>query len=323
MKIKFKIISLIVALFLMCSFNYYNAYADDCVYLGGMTAGFSLYTRGAEVVGVCDVITEQGLCSPAKDLGIQEGDIILKLNNNQINNALDIKNNLTKSDTIIEYTRGDEKFLKTITPVKDINGNYKLGVFVKDCISGIGTITYIKNNRFASLGHPVLDNDEKILEINGGELYNCNISGFVKGERGKAGEIRGSFVKHNPIGRIDKNLACGVYGQINDNFNKKGLVKIDLGQAKVGDACIYTTLENGQLSKYDIAIVKIDDELNTKNFVIKITDNNLLNITGGIIQGMSGSPIVQNNKLVGAVTHVFINDPTRGFGISINNMINN
>ena len=326
MKLKFRIISIIFSLCFILSLSNTVAYAnesEDCVYLGGMTAGFSLFTRGAEIVGVCDVLTENGLCSPSKEIGIKEGDLLLKLDDKQINNALDIKNYLSNKDMIIEYQRNDQIFIKTIRPAKDINGNYKLGVFIKDNISGIGTITYIKNNRFASLGHPVVDAETNQVDIFGGELYNCSITGYLKGQRGKAGELRGVFIKNEPIGRIDKNIISGVYGQLNENFDKSELKKVDIGKATVGDAYIFSTIENNETKKYSISIIKIDDNVDNKNFVIKVTDKDLLESTGGIVQGMSGSPIVQNGKLVGAVTHVFINDPTRGFGINIYNMINN
>jgi len=326
MKVKFRIISIIFALFFALSLGHEMAYAtsdNDFVYLGGMPAGFSLFTRGAEVVGVCDVITENGLCSPSKEIGIQEGDLLLKLDDNVINNALDIKKYITNNDMIIEYKRNDQVFVKTVKPAKDINGNYKLGVFIKDNINGIGTITYIKNNRFASLGHPVVNAECNKIDILGGELYNCNITGYVKGERGKAGELRGVFIKNDSIGVIDKNLISGVYGQINDDFDKTKLSKIEIGKASIGDACIYSTINTNEPKEYSISIIKVDDLTDNKNFVIKVTDKDLLDTTGGIVQGMSGSPIVQNGKLVGAVTHVFINDPTRGFGINIFNMIDN
>lgn len=322
MKLKFRIFIAMLSLILVFPFGYSMAYADECYYLGGMPAGFSLHSRGAEIVGVCDVLTENGLCSPSKELGIQEGDIILKLDNYEINSAEDVKKFINNDQMILEYRRGEDIFIKTIKPAKDINGNYKIGVFIKDSISGIGTITFIRNNRFASLGHPVIDSDGRNIEISSGELYNCNINGLIKGERGKAGELRGTFVKNKKIGSIDKNIDSGVYGNINNNFDFNQLTKINIGNACLGDAIIYSTIDSEKPKEYAISIIKID-ECGNKNFVIKILDKDLIEKTGGIVQGMSGSPIVQNGCLVGAVTHVFINDPSRGFGISINNMLNN
>ena len=324
MKVKFKFLSILIAILICFSFNgYKNAYASETIYLGGMPAGFTLSTRGAEVLGICDVVCENGLVSPLKDSGIKEGDIIYKINEHEISSALDIKNALNNNENaIIEYKHDGQTIIKQVKAVKDVNGNHKLGVYIRDNVSGIGTITYIKGKKFASLGHPVLDDNGQVLEISGGKLYNCNISGYIKGLRGRAGELKGAFLRNEPIATIVKNLDCGVYGNITDNFDTSNLIQVELGTAKIGDAYIYSTIEGCTPKKYAISIVKVD-EFGNKNFVVKINDKELISKTGGIVQGMSGSPIVQNNKLVGAITHVFINDPTRGFGISIENMINN
>ena len=321
---KLKLISFIIAILVFLSFGSATpVYADNSVYLGGMTAGFSLYTRGGEIIGLCDVITEKGLVSPLKDVGIKEGDVILKINDCEINNATDIHNCIKNGENlIIEYNHDGQNYIKQVKPVKDLNGHYKLGIFIRDGINGIGTITYIKGNRFASLGHPVVDENGEEIKICGGKLYNCSITGFQRGERGKVGELKGAFIKNNPIAKIEKNLDSGVYGEISDQYNTDKLTKISIGNATMGDAYIYSTIEGEIPKQYSISIVKIDD-VGNKNFVVKITDKSLLEKTGGIVQGMSGSPIIQNDKLVGAITHVFINDPTRGFGIKINKMINN
>lgn len=324
MKRSFKFFNLILVIIFCFSFNVFSVgFADENIYLGGMPAGFTLNTKGVEVVGICDVITEKGLVSPLKNSGINEGDVILSINGHEINSANDIKNSIsTNGDALIEFMHCEQKYVKQVKSAKDISGQYKLGVYIKDSISGIGTITYIKGDRFASLGHPVVNSDGKLLKISGGNLYESKITGYVKGIRGRAGELKGVFVKQNAIATIEKNLDCGVYGTITNNFDTNSLIKTTIGKAVVGDAYIYSTIDDELPKKYSISIIKIDEGEN-KNFVIKITDKNLISQTGGIVQGMSGSPIVQKNKLVGAITHVFINDPTRGFGIKIDNMINN
>ncbi len=323
-KRKFSFVLLIVAVISLFSVNSYKVYANnEEFYLGGMPAGFSLFTRGATVVGLCDVITEDGLVSPAKKSNILVGDVILYIDEYEINNAKDIEKSLIIGGVkILTINRNDELIVEKVSVAKDLSGHNKLGVFVRDDVSGIGTITYIKGNKFASLGHPVLDDNGKLLNITGGNLYNCNITGVVKGERGKAGELRGVFLRSNPVAKIEKNAYTGVFGEINE-FDKSNLKKIEIGQAKMGGAKIYSTINGKTPKEYDISIVKVDENADTKNFVVKINDENLISLTGGIVQGMSGSPIVQDGKLVGAITHVFINDPTRGFGISIENMINN
>ena len=326
MKIKRTFVFLILAVLTFLSANYYNASASsEYVYLGGMPAGFSLATRGAYVVGLCDVVGDKGVCSPSKDAEVKVGDIILYIDDYEINSAADIEKAVTdECEKIMIVFRKGEKIILEITPAKDFGGKFRIGVFIRDSVNGIGTVTYVKNGRFASLGHPVLDDDGLLLNIKGGILYPCNITGFIKGERGKPGELRGSFMKKTPCAEIDKNTDKGVYGTISDKSFTEGLRKIAVGEAKMGNASIITTIDGSEPMEYSISVIKVDsDNRDNKNYVIKITDETLISKTGGIIQGMSGSPIIQDNKIVGAVTHVFINDPARGFGISIENMLNN
>ena len=326
MKKRFSIfITLLISAFcLFLSSSKILTVADEIeVYLGGVPAGFSIQTKGAYVVGICDVITENGIQSPSKNAGIMVGDVLLKVDNVDINNALDIEKVVCDNKNyVIQIKREGEIQLKTVIPSRDINGKYRLGVFIRDGINGIGTLTYIKGKQFAALGHPIIDENGDIVEIVSGSLFDCNISGYIKGERGKAGELRGVFLRENKDGFIYNNLESGVFGEISDKFNLSEFKKIKLGQAKIGDAEIVTTIDGKTPEKYSISIIKCDNNSKTKNFVIKVDDKRLLETTGGIVQGMSGSPIIQSGKLVGAVTHVFVNDPTRGFGIAINNMVN-
>lgn len=324
MKRKLSLILVLVSFMISLNYNIKITYADEKIYLGGYPAGFSLYTRGAHVVGVCDVITEDGLKSPSKEAEMQVGDIILAIGEYEINSAADIDKSLSNGKIKnITLNRNGEIICEKIIPVKDVNGKYKLGVFIKENISGIGTITYVKGDTFASLGHPVANNDGKLLQIKGGELFDCSITGCIKGKRGEAGELRGVLTNGYKIATVTKNNQCGVFGVVDKkHFDTKKMMQIELGAASIGEADIYTTLNGNVPSKYKISIIKIDNSLENKNFVVKICDNELIDATGGIVQGMSGSPIVQDDKLVGAITHVFINDPTRGFGISIDKMIN-
>lgn len=301
------------------------AYANDNrVYLGGFSAGFSIETKGAEVIGINDVLTENGLISPSKNAGIEVGDVIYSIGGFEVNNSLDIEKSLYDCNKkIVLLYRNGECITTEITPAKEINGKIKIGVFIRDNITGIGTITFIKNDKFASLGHPILSNNNTIQEISKGNLYKSKILGIKKGEKGIPGELKGSVLKNYPIGNITKNISSGVYGNINDNFNKKSLIPIEIGVANIGKASIVCDVSEYGKKEYDISIIKVDTlfQNELKNYVIKIEDKDLIELTGGIIQGMSGSPILQNGKLVGAVTHVFINDPIRGYGISINNML--
>lgn len=311
-------------------FNFNYASANEAVYLGGFPAGFSLQTRGAFINGICDVITENGLESPSKDAGLKVGDTIYEINEKEVNSSSDIENAIKdcggKSVELTILTNGKLDYV-SVTPSKDVNNKYRLGIFVRDNINGIGTVTFIKGDRIGSLGHPVVDEQGALLNIVGGSLIDCYITGCVKGERGVPGELRGVFSRNGEIAKVDTNLETGIYAKTT-NLSKSevfsSLKKVDIANGEMGKAKIVTTINGTTPKEYDVSIVKVDEKNSgNKNYVIKITDENLLKQTGGIVQGMSGSPIIQNGKLIGAVTHVFINDPTRGFGISINNMINN
>ena len=303
------------------------AFADGGrrVILGGNPAGFYMQTRGAFIAGLSDVITKDGIVSPSKNAGLNAGDVIYYINDIEVNNAADVERVIKLSDSTVEidYMRCGNSYTALVTPATDLNGEKKLGIFIKDDVSGIGTVTFIDGNKIATLGHPVLDENEKLLQITAGTIYSCNITGYIKGERGTPGELRGVIMKNEEIAKIDNNTESGVFGTLSENYDLTNKTEIEIGEGKMGDAFIYTTINGREPKKYSVSIVKADNVLtDTKNYVIKITDKELLDTTGGIVQGMSGSPIVQDGKLIGAVTHVFINDPTRGFGISINNMLN-
>lgn len=314
----------IVFLFTFC-FNTANA-QSDYIYLGGEVLGFTIKTEGATVVGISDVITDKGLISPCKNAGIEVGDIIYNMGDNKINSASDVANALSEyngGDIVTKISHNGKIKLVDLIPVKDVKGEYKLGIYLRDDLSGLGTVTFYKEDgSFASLGHPVSDENGKSYSVIGGNVFNSSIIGVNKATRGKAGELRGMFLGENAIGKIVKNTNVGLYGKI-ENFNLKNKIKIEYARAKQGKAQIYSTVDGITPKYYDIDIVKTDFlSGSNKNLVIKISDKELLKYTGGILQGMSGSPIIQDGKLVGAVTHVFINDSSRGYGISIDNMLN-
>ncbi len=329
MKKKIKILATITAICLIfclaLNFNTVSA-SERYLYLGGYTCGFNLKTRGATVVGVTDVITDKGVISPSKCAGLEIGDIILSINGKKVNGSSDLSDCLNQSKgnfITVEYLRNGNLRLCDIFPEKDISGNYKIGVIVRDDLSGLGTVTYIdEDGNFGSLGHPVASQSGEIFEIVGGEVFECSIIGINKAVRGKAGELKGIFIGEKAIGSISSNKSVGMFGKFN-NFNKINHKKMAISKASMGKAQIVCTIDSTSCETFDIEIVKCDYNKQNKNFVIKITDKDLLSKTGGILQGMSGSPIIQNNKIVGAVTHVFLNDSSRGYGISIYNMLNN
>ena len=303
---------------------------EQVVYVGGMSAGFTLKTGGAQIIGMCEVVTEHGVSSPALNAGLRAGDIINKAEDIAINSITELNEIVNKSGgKSIKFTieRGEEEFTKEIQPVKDkITERYKIGVLIRDSVSGIGTVTYIdkESGRFGSLGHAVTGENSKQMQISSGEVYACSIVGVNKGIRGKAGELKGMFLNDKCFGNAEKLCNCGIFGQIDEGFSVENLTTAvaNSKSVKPGNAYIYSTINGLEPKRYEIEIVKVDKwNKENKNYVLKVKDEQLISETGGIVQGMSGSPILQDGKLVGAVTHVFLNDPTRGYGIDIGKML--
>lgn len=297
------------------------------VYLGGMTAGFVIDNEGATVIGVNDIASENGLRSPAKESDVRVGDVLISLDGREINGAKDIASVLSTYDgngITAVFERDGEIIIKIMYPEKDVTGRYKLGLFIRDDFTGIGTITYVEEDgTFGALGHPVSDKAKgRPIKINGGKMYFCSVVGITKGVRGKAGEIRGLFDGNEIIGTVKSNTVKGIFGEILPNVKATLKKKAAIDDPKPGKASILCTIEGNTVESFSASIVKaVPSAPENKDIVIKITDKTLIEKTGGILQGMSGSPIMQDGKLVGAITHVFLNDPERGFGISIKNMM--
>lgn len=301
------------------------------VYLGGYPLGVSVHTEGVMITAVGSFVTDSGLRSPAKDSGIKSGDILVEINGIAIQKAADIDKPLEKAagkPVELKIKRGTEYFNVTVTPEKDaLNKNYRIGLSVRDAVTGVGTLTYIKSDkRFGALGHHIADFETGLIgELNRGRIFKATIIGVVKGKKGEAGELRGVFNKYDKgIGTIDKNNEFGIFGVYTSQTEAYKTIKIGGAAAvKAGKAQIYTTIDGNKPDFYDIEIIKTQnqDSPATKSMVISVTDKRLIEATGGIVQGMSGSPIVQNGKIIGAVTHVFISDPTKGYGVYINWML--
>ena len=331
-RIKVAAIALIVMICFAFALPTGLAYADEEeLYLGGFPAGFILSTQNVEVIGLCEVETESGTLCPARDGGIMPGDLIKRINNESITSVSKLTSTLNEDYAVykFEIERGNENLNIQLQPAKDKkSGKKHFGMLVRDSLNGIGTVTYIDKStgEFGALGHPVADANGKLIEINGGTMYGCNIYDVKRGMRGNPGELKGIFDNGAMMGTISKNSTCGIYGKISSEYDLSSLKRVKKGearQAEMGKAQIYSTLNGSTCEQYEISIIKVDENnRENKNYVIKINDKRLLDKAGGIVQGMSGSPIVQNGKLIGAVTHVFVNDPTRGYGISIDNMLN-
>ena len=305
---------------------------DENVYLGGNAVGFSIKTNGVIVVGKNSVMTENGLVSVCDNQNINAGDIITHIDGNAIKDANDIPNHLKSTTDSVKLTlkRGSKSFDVTLQPQVDTNGNKKIGLWVRDDATGIGTLTYVdsKTLDFGALGHPVTDGETGAkIDIQKGQVYDCSVVGIEKGEKGKPGELKGVFLSSkNAKGEIEGGNDFGIYGKI---LEKSGMVDENVVAGvggrlavKPGKAQIMSSV-SGVREYYDIEIIKASKQKTAKDksMVFRVTDKRLLELTGGIIQGMSGSPILQNGKLVGAVTHVFVSDPTKGYGIYIDWMM--
>lgn len=309
-----------------------NILGDENVYLGGNAVGFSIKTNGVIVVGMNSVLTDSGLVSVCGGKGINAGDVITHIDGIEIKDANDIPNHLKAVDSQVKLTlkRGEKIFDVMLKPQIDTSGNKKIGLWVRDDATGIGTLTYVNSKTldFGALGHPVTDGETgSKIDIQKGQVYDCSVVGIEKGERGKPGELKGVFLSSkNAKGEIEGGNDFGIYGKI---LEKSGMVDENVlagvgGRlaVKPGKAQIMSSV-SGVREFYDIEIIKASKQKTAKDksMVFRVTDKRLLELTGGIIQGMSGSPILQNGKLIGAVTHVFVSDPTKGYGIYIDWMM--
>lgn len=299
---------------------------------GGNAIGVRLNTKGVLVVAVTDVIDINGKRnSPAKDAGLKVGDSIIEINETKVLDAehvVKILNDIKSSSVKIVVQRNKAEFVTESIPIQSIQDNcYRLGIWVRDKTSGIGTLTYLDNktSEFGALGHGIVDTDTgELLSIDKGKIMNAKISKVEQGKRGTPGEIRGVFYEtDNILGDINFNSIYGIYGTINEEYlEKQASEAISVGfkeEVEEGKAHILTTVDDNKVEKFEIEIMKVQTQLKAdqKSMVVKVTDERLLEKTGGIVQGMSGSPIIQNGRLIGAITHVFVNDPTKGYGIYI------
>ncbi|MDF2678666.1 MAG: spoIVB [Bacillota bacterium] len=298
---------------------------------GGQTIGVELKTEGVLVVGLADIISTDKLSvSPAKLAGVQIGDKIISIDSIPIEGTDDILN-YTVEKGVKNYNFTIEREGKllnfNISPVQTYDSNeIKFGFWARDDIAGIGTITFVdpETGKFSAIGHGISDSDTgSLIDIESGTISRANITNIKLGKKGEPGEIIGYILKNeDSLGTVANNTNFGIYGNINNKsmgFFSKDLIEVGKKEEiKIGPAEIYSCVNN-EIKKYDVEITKIfyQNKPDEKSFVIKIVDNELLELTNGIIQGMSGCPVIQNNKIVGAVTHVFMNDPTKGYGIYI------
>ena len=326
-------VMLVVCSLLLSSFITVSAtgtdYEDKRLCVGGFAFGVRFGTNGVLVLDTPCVISGGKKVTPALDAGIKVKDIIIKVNGNEVNTAKSVSQIIEKSvdGASVTLKRGESEITVKIFPVKeDGSGILRAGLKLKDSMAGIGTVTYVdpETGEFGGLGHGICDPETGVLmPIRSGSTMKVEIGGVVKGKSGKPGEIKGYFLSER-TGNVKSNTVCGVFGFFSDRQNLGKPIPIARrNEVKKGKAVVYSTLGEDGIKEYEIEISKIDrDGTDNKNFVITVTDPALIERSGGIVQGMSGSPIVQDGKLVGAVTHVLVGDPAKGYGILIENMLN-
>lgn len=296
----------------------------------GTAFGVKLYTDGVIVVDITDFVANGKVCNPAYLAGIREGDIIVSYNGVKIKSNEQLIEQVNKSGGKPQKAvvkRNNVQFEADVTPVADDSDNtYRIGLWVRDSTAGIGMLTYYDKDTktLAGLGHSVSDSDTGLtMPVSSGEIVLAKIKGAVKGEKGAPGELVGSFIDET-IGILTENSGTGLSGIcITERFDSMKSYDIALkSEIKTGKAQILSCVDGTNTETFDIKIERINNNLSeTKNMIIKITDPRLLEKTAGIVRGMSGSPIIQNGKLIGAVTHVLVDDPTKGYGIFIENML--
>lgn len=306
-----------------------SALDDTKLYVGGMPFGIKFVTDGVMIVGFCDVAGAPS--NPSESAGLRENDMIKEIDGIEIHSAAELTKIVEDSKgrgLPVVYVRDGKECRTTLLPIfSEAEGKYKTGLYVRDSGAGIGTVTYInpRDFSFAGLGHGICDaTSGRLVDMYRGSVVDVTISGVVKGQVGTPGEIKGYF-SSGKLGSLLHNTDCGVYGVLAELPSVLIGDPVPVGarnELHSGKAHIYCTLDTNKIEKYEIEISDIDlGAKGNKCFTVKVTDPVLLEKTGGIVQGMSGSPIIQDGKLVGAITHVLINDPTTGYGIFIENML--
>ena len=300
---------------------------------GGHTVGIKLFSDGVLVVGLDQVDTPSGAATPAKSCGLREGDIITHINSQEVDTIEEVQ-------SILKETSGEAMSIRCIrdgNPVQlttqavqcSADGSYKLGAWIRDSMAGIGTVTFVDpaTGRFGALGHAINDVDtQQLMPLSSGAILHSSVTGVQKGQVGQPGQLRGAFDLSEDVGKLYANTQSGVFGTLAGGVDlpqDQALSVAHKEEVHVGEVTIRSNIQGDEVKDYKAEIARIYPETgtDTRNVLIKITDEELLAKTGGIVQGMSGSPILQDGKLIGAVTHVLVNDPTQGYGIFVENML--
>ncbi len=299
---------------------------SDYIIAGGENIGIELNSSGVIIVGTYEVEGN----NPAKKANLKNGDKIIKINNQEVTNIENMLEAIESADNkeniTITYQRGNEENTTVLELKKDKDNVYKTGLYVKDSITGVGTLTYIDPNTklFGALGHEIIEKTTgQKLEIKDGKIYSSEVTGVTRSTLGKPGEKSAKYDSNDVFGSVFENTTHGIFGNYIDDIPNKKLYAVGTAEdIKTGEATILTVVDGNTVEEFNINILKVNSNENvTKNILFEVTDENLLKTTGGIIQGMSGSPIIQNEHIIGAVTHVVVDDPTKGYGILITTML--
>ena len=316
-KFTIRITAIAITVFLLAQ----SVSAAQLLIPGGQLVGLQINQNHVTIEGF-----DIKLGTAAREAGLMEGDQITQIDHQQIHSPEDIRRALQMSDGDVDISiiRGTTKKELELEPVITEDGP-KLGVFLRQGISGVGTVTYYDPNSccFGALGHGVNDKEGQLVNMTEGFAYSAEVEAVKKGKSGDPGQLMGAVTDRDPIADLSKNTVQGVFGKAHVPFSGDSLPAAAISEIKTGPAIIRSTVQNGSTQEYSVEILKIypHSSMEGRNMLLKVTDERLLNATGGIIQGMSGSPIIQDGKLIGAITHVLVNDPTRGYGIFIENML--
>lgn len=293
----------------------------------GKTFGIKLFTDGVIVASLSDIYTVNGICCPAAEAGVQPGDYLLQADGMEIQSNAALAAYIGRSggeSVTFLVRRGDKEFEATVTPVFG-EGAFRTGMWVRDSAAGVGTLTFYdpESGMFAGLGHGICDSDAgSVMTLKAGEPAAITLCGIVKGVRGEPGQLRGYFSSDEPLGELLANNETGVYGRLTEAPEGVPADVLPRAQVKAGPVELLVSIDGSGPRAYSARIEKVNSaDQPTKNLVIRVTDPRLIEATGGIVQGMSGAPIMQDGRLCGAVTHVFTDDPTMGYGIFAETMV--
>ncbi len=319
-----------VIIWIMTAVCAVTAFADGALIPVGETVGISIQMKGVLVAGVTQVQTAGGAACPAKDAGLQPGDVIVAVEDKAVENAGELiaaVEALGGCPAHMTVQRDGQSCRFTVTPAREENGELRLGLWLRDGVAGIGTVTYIDpdTGAFGALGHGVNDVDTGVLlPVGSGAVCHAQIVDVKRGASGAPGELAGSFDPTDVVGCITRNTLCGIFGTITGDLGalRPAIPVCAPGEVQKGAATILTCVAGRETREYAVEIARSGMAAGSgRDLTVHVTDPELLERTGGIVQGMSGSPIIQNGKLVGAVTHVLVNDPTRGYGVFIDTML--